>query len=158
MNGFVSGETQVLVATAVVEVGVDVPNATVMIIEGAERFGLAQLHQFRGRVGRGAGQSHCLLLSDDPSEATMHRLDLLRRIHDGFKLAAEDLRIRGMGELMGPRQHGMSDVAMQALEQPELLSEVREEAERALESDPGFEQNPSLQSALIRRLEQTSIS
>jgi ATP-dependent DNA helicase RecG len=158
MNAFVSGETQVLVATAVVEVGVDVPNATVMIIEGAERFGLAQLHQFRGRVGRGAGQSHCLLLSDDPSEATMHRLDLLRRIHDGFKLAAEDLRIRGMGELMGPRQHGMSDVAMQALEQPELLSEVREEAERALESDPGFEQNPSLQSALIRRLEQTSIS
>jgi ATP-dependent DNA helicase RecG len=158
MKAFVSGETQVLVATAVVEVGVDVPNATVMIIEGAERFGLAQLHQFRGRVGRGAGQSHCLLLSDDPSEATMHRLDLLRRIHDGFKLAAEDLRIRGMGELMGPRQHGMSDVAMQALEQPELLSEVREEAERVLESDPGFEQNPSLKSALIRRLEQTSIS
>jgi ATP-dependent DNA helicase RecG len=129
-----------------------------MIIEGAERFGLAQLHQFRGRVGRGAGQSHCLLLSDDPSEATMQRLDLLRRIHDGFKLAAEDLRIRGMGELMGPRQHGMSDVAMQALEQPELLSEVREEAQRVLESDPGFEQNPSLKSALIRRLEQTSIS
>jgi ATP-dependent DNA helicase RecG len=158
MKAFVAGETQVLVATAVVEVGVDVPNATVMIIEGAERFGLAQLHQFRGRVGRGAGQSHCLLLSDDPSEATMHRLDLLKRIHDGFKLAAEDLRIRGMGELMGPRQHGMSDVAMQALEQPELLSEVREEAQRVLESDPGFEQNPSLKSALIRRLEQTSIS
>jgi ATP-dependent DNA helicase RecG len=158
MKAFVAGETQVLVATAVVEVGVDVPNATVMIIEGAERFGLAQLHQFRGRVGRGAGQSHCLLLSDDPSEATMHRLDLLKRIHDGFKLAAEDLRIRGMGELMGPRQHGMSDVAMQALEQPELLSEVREEAQRVLESDPGLEQNPSLKSALIRRLEQTSIS
>ena len=158
MKAFVAGETQVLVATAVVEVGVDVPNATVMIIEGAERFGLAQLHQFRGRVGRGAGHSHCLLLSDDPSEATMHRLDLLRRIRDGFKLAAEDLRIRGMGELMGPRQHGMSDVAMQALEQPELLSEVREEAERVLESDPGFDQNPSLRAALIRRLEQTSIS
>jgi ATP-dependent DNA helicase RecG len=158
MKAFVAGETQVLVATAVVEVGVDVPNATVMIIEGAERFGLAQLHQFRGRVGRGAGRSHCLLLSDDPSESTMHRLDLLKRIQDGFKLAAEDLRIRGMGELMGPRQHGMSDVAMQALEQPELLSEVREEAERVLESDPGFDQNPSLKSALIRRLEQTSIS
>jgi ATP-dependent DNA helicase RecG len=158
MKAFVAGETQVLVATAVVEVGVDVPNATVMIIEGAERFGLAQLHQFRGRVGRGAGQSHCLLLSDDSSESTMHRLDLLKRIHDGFKLAAEDLRIRGMGELMGPRQHGMSDVAMQALEQPELLSEVREEAERLLASDPGFDENPSLKSALIRRLEQTSIS
>jgi ATP-dependent DNA helicase RecG len=158
MNAFVKGETQVLVATAVVEVGVDVPNATVMIIEGAERFGLAQLHQFRGRVGRGSGQSHCLLLSDDASESTMERLDLLTRIHDGFKLAAEDLRIRGMGELMGPRQHGMSDVAMQALEHPELLSEVREEAERVLQADPGFENHPILKAAVDRRREQTSIS
>jgi ATP-dependent DNA helicase RecG len=87
MKRFVAGETQVLVATAVVEVGVDVPNATVMIIEGAERFGLAQLHQFRGRVGRGAGQSHCLLLSDDPSEPSLERLSLLTRIRDGFRLA-----------------------------------------------------------------------
>jgi ATP-dependent DNA helicase RecG len=158
MKAFVAGETQVLVATAVVEVGVDVPNATVMIIEGAERFGLAQLHQFRGRVGRGSGQSHCLLLSDDSSESTLDRLDLMRRIHDGFKLAAEDLRIRGMGELMGPRQHGMSDLAMQALEQPELLSEVREEAERVLQADPGFEGNPVLKAAIKRRLEETSIS
>jgi ATP-dependent DNA helicase RecG len=158
MSSFVKGETQVLVATAVVEVGVDVPNATVMMIEGAERFGLAQLHQFRGRVGRGSGQSHCLLLSDDPSEPTLERLDLLRRINDGFKLAAEDLLIRGMGELMGPRQHGMSDVAMQALEHPELLSEVRDEAERVLEADPGFERHPALNAAIKRRLDETSIS
>ncbi|HEV2034387.1 MAG TPA: ATP-dependent DNA helicase RecG [Candidatus Dormibacteraeota bacterium] len=158
MARFVAGDTQVLVATAVVEVGVDVPNATVMIIEGAERFGLAQLHQFRGRVGRGAGQSHCLLLSDDPSEPILERLSLLTRIRDGFRLAEEDMRIRGMGELMGPRQHGMSDLAMQALEQPELLSEVRQEAERVLESDPGFEQHPTLKAAVIRRLDQTSIS
>jgi ATP-dependent DNA helicase RecG len=158
MSAFVSGETQVLVATAVVEVGVDVPNATVMMIEGAERFGLAQLHQFRGRVGRGSGQSTCLLLSDDSSEPTLERLGLLTRIRDGFKLAEEDLRIRGMGELMGPRQHGMSDVAMQALEQPELLSDVREEAERVLEADPGFANHPVLKSAIARRLEQTSIS
>jgi len=158
MSAFVSGETQVLVATAVVEVGVDVPNATVMMIEGAERFGLAQLHQFRGRVGRGSGQSTCLLLSDDSSEPTLERLALLTRIRDGFKLAEEDLRIRGMGELMGPRQHGMSDVAMQALEQPELLSDVREEAERVLEADPGFANHPVLKSAIARRLEQTSIS
>src|SRR5260221_560600 len=154
----VSGETQVLVATAVVEVGVDVPNATVMMIEGAERFGLAQLHQFRGRVGRGAGQSYCLLLSDDPSEPTLERLELMTKIRNGFRLAEEDMRIRGMGELMGPRQHGMSDVAMQALEQPQLLSEVREEAERVLESDPGFGQNPLLKKAVARRLELTSIS
>ena len=158
MSAFVSGEIQVLVATAVVEVGVDVPNATVMMIEGAERFGLAQLHQFRGRVGRGSGQSHCLLLSDDPTEPTLERLNLLTRIRDGFRLAEEDMRIRGMGELMGPRQHGMSDVAMQALEQPELLSDVREEAERVLESDPGFEHHPVLAAAIARRLKETSIS
>ncbi len=158
MSAFVSGEIQVLVATAVVEVGVDVPNATVMMIEGAERFGLAQLHQFRGRVGRGSGQSYCLLLSDDPSEPSLERLSLLTRIRDGFRLAEEDMRIRGMGELMGPRQHGMSDVAMQALERPQLLSEVREEAERVLEADPGFANHPTLKAAVTRRLEQTVIS
>src|SRR5438874_6721364 len=158
MQGFVAGEIQVLVATAVVEVGVDVSNATVMMIEGAERFGLAQLHQFRGRVGRGAAASRCLLLTDDPSEAGLGRLELLTRIRDGFKLAQEDMRIRGMGELMGPRQHGMSDVAMQALEQPQLLDEVRQEAQQLLAADPGFENHPALRAALARRLEQTSIS
>jgi ATP-dependent DNA helicase RecG len=158
MSAFVNGHIQVLVATAVVEVGVDVPNATVMMIEGAERFGLAQLHQFRGRVGRGSGQSHCLLLSDDSSEQALERLHLLTRIHDGFRLAEEDMRIRGMGELMGPRQHGMSDVAMQALEQPELLSEVREEAQRVLAEDPGFAHHPGLKAAVANRLDQTSIS
>ncbi|MDQ6811876.1 MAG: ATP-dependent DNA helicase RecG, partial [Actinomycetota bacterium] len=158
MRSFVSGEVQLLVATAVVEVGVDVPNATVMMIEGADRFGLAQLHQFRGRVGRGAGQSFCLLLTDDPSEPALNRLNLVTRIRDGFKLAEEDMRIRGMGELMGARQHGMSDLAMQALQQPELLNEVRQEAESLLQSDPNFEQNPLLKAAVARRLELTSIS
>jgi ATP-dependent DNA helicase RecG len=158
MQQFVAGEIQVLVATAVVEVGVDVPNATVMMIEGADRFGLAQLHQFRGRVGRGAGQSRCVLLADDPSESSLMRLNLMTRIRNGFQLAEEDMRIRGMGELMGPRQHGMSDVAMQALQQPELLSEVRQEAERVLSTDPGLEQHPALRAAVSRRLELTSIS
>src|SRR5438552_3177055 len=158
MQRFVAGEIQILVATAVVEVGVDVPNATVMMIEGADRFGLAQLHQFRGRVGRGAARAWCLLLADDPSENALGRLSLLTRLSDGFKLAEEDMRMRGMGELMGPRQHGMSDVAMASLEQPELLSEVRQEAERILESDPGFENHPLLKAATARRLELTSIS
>jgi ATP-dependent DNA helicase RecG len=158
MSDFVSGDVQVLVATAVVEVGVDVPNATVMMIEGADRFGLAQLHQFRGRVGRGAGSSRCLLLADDPSEASLARLRLMTQIRDGFKLAEEDMRMRGMGELMGARQHGMSDAAMQALQQPELLSEVRQEAERVLAEDPGFERHPALRAAVARRLELTSIS
>jgi ATP-dependent DNA helicase RecG len=158
MKAFVSGEVKVLVATAVVEVGVDVPNATVMMIEGAERFGLAQLHQFRGRVGRGAAQSHCLLLTDESSEPVLNRLKLVTQIRDGFKLAEEDMRIRGMGELMGPRQHGMSDLAMQALEQPELINEVRQEAERVIASDPGLEHSPGLKAAIAHRLDVTSIS
>jgi ATP-dependent DNA helicase RecG len=142
----------------VVEVGVDVPNATVMMIEGADRFGLAQLHQFRGRVGRGAGQSHCLLLTDETSEAALNRLNLMTRIRDGFTLAEEDMRIRGTGELMGVRQHGISDLAMDALKQPELLSEVRQEAENILQSDPTFTNHPLLKLAVARRLELTSIS
>jgi ATP-dependent DNA helicase RecG len=158
MQRFVSGETQVLVATAVVEVGVDVPNASVMMIEGAERFGLAQLHQFRGRVGRGPAKSHCLLLSDDPSDYSRGRLELLTRINNGFELAEEDMNIRGRGELMGPRQHGMSDVAMEALERPDLINEVREEVQRLLESDPGFEHHQALKTLVARRLQLTSIS
>jgi len=158
MSRFVAGQTQVLVATAVVEVGVDVPNATAMMVEGADRFGLAQLHQFRGRVGRGAEVSYCLLLADDPSESSLKRLNLVTRIRDGFKLAEEDMRIRGMGELLGARQHGMSDEAMQALQQPVLINEIRAEVERVRETDPGFERHPLLKAAIIRRLEQTSIS
>ncbi|MDQ2923394.1 MAG: ATP-dependent DNA helicase RecG [Candidatus Dormibacteraeota bacterium] len=158
MQRFVSGETQVLVATAVVEVGVDVPNASVMMIEGADRFGLAQLHQFRGRVGRGAVQSHCLLLADDPSEGALERLELVARVHDGFALAREDMNRRGIGELMGPRQHGLSDQAMESLRQPKLLDEVREEVVQLMATDPGFSQHPALKAAAARREEQMSIS
>ncbi|HEV2475518.1 MAG TPA: ATP-dependent DNA helicase RecG [Candidatus Dormibacteraeota bacterium] len=158
MQRFVAGETQVLVATAVVEVGVDVPNATVMMIEGAERFGLAQLHQFRGRVGRGAARSHCLLLTDEDSESINVRLALVAQIHDGFKLAEEDMNIRGMGELLGARQHGMTDAAMDSLRQPELLSEVRQEAEQIVAADPTLDAHPLLKAATARRLEVTSLS
>ena len=158
MQRFVSGDIQILVATAVVEVGVDVPNATVMMIEGADHFGLAQLHQFRGRIGRGTAGGRCLLLADDPSDRSLARLGLVARIPDGFRLAEEDMRLRGMGELMGPRQHGMSDVAMESLLQPELLSEVRQEAELIVGQDPQLSHHPSLKAAVIRRLELTSIS
>ena len=158
MQRFVAREIDVLVATAVVEVGVDVPNATVMMIEGAERFGLAQLHQFRGRVGRGSDRSYCLLLTDDESMAILDRLELVARTPDGFRLATEDMNRRGVGELMGARQHGMSDAAMQALREPELLSEARQEAEAILAADRDLSKHPALAQAVVRRLELTSIS
>src|SRR5204862_7487129 len=104
MRAFRDNQVQILVATTVIEVGIDVPNATVMLIEHAERFGLAQLHQLRGRVGRGAAASHCILLSDIPDAAP--RLQAFAETSDGFKIAERDLQERGMGELAGARQSG----------------------------------------------------
>jgi len=107
MADFAAGRLAVLVATTVIEVGVDVPNATLMIIEAAERFGLAQLHQLRGRVGRGSGQSVCMLLrGEELSETARSRLKLMRETNDGFRIAEEDLRLRGAGEMLGTRQSG----------------------------------------------------
>ena len=141
MQLFRSGELDILVSTPVVEVGVDIPNATVMLIEGADRFGLAQLHQFRGRVGRGQHQSYCLLLADTPSAEAKERLSLLERIRNGFTLAEEDLRLRGPGEFFGTRQSGLPDLKMAKLSDVELLELARREAIRLFNADPYLKQS-----------------
>ena len=136
MRQFRAGDLDVLVSTPVVEVGIDVPNATVMLIEAADRFGLAQLHQFRGRVGRGEHKSYCLLLSDTQSETAKERLSALERIHDGFQLAEVDLELRGPGDFFGTRQSGLPALRMAHLSDRRLLEMAREEAVRLIEVDP----------------------
>lgn len=141
MERFASGEIQVLVSTTVVEVGVNVPNATVMMIENAERFGLAQLHQLRGRVGRGAHQSYCIMVNCSDQDGTQERLDILNRSNDGFYIASEDLKLRGPGDFFGVRQSGdmefkIADIFTDA----NLLKTVSEEVNRILERDPELEQ------------------
>jgi ATP-dependent DNA helicase RecG len=136
MRAFRDGEIDVLVATAVVEVGVDVPNATVMLIEDADRFGLSQLHQFRGRVGRGQHQSYCYLLSEQASMQARERLSVLEQTSDGFALAEADLRLRGPGDFFGTRQSGLPDLKVASLADTQLLVEAREQAEALWARDP----------------------
>jgi ATP-dependent DNA helicase RecG len=136
MHQFRSAELDILVSTPVVEVGIDVPNATVMLVESADRFGLSQLHQFRGRVGRGEEQSYCMLLAQNPSEIGRERLDIIGKIYDGFQLAEEDLRLRGPGEFFGTRQSGLPDLRMAKLSDVALLELARDEAIRLFEKDP----------------------
>jgi ATP-dependent DNA helicase RecG len=159
MRAFKLGELDVLVATTVIEVGVDVPSATVMVIHDAERFGLAQLHQLRGRVGRGRGDSHCLLVTHGGiSEDGRRRLDAMVATTDGFRIAEEDLALRGPGELLGPRQAGVPRLRFGSLAQhTELLLEARRHEERILEEDPDLvrPEHEALRHALSRRLAQS---
>jgi ATP-dependent DNA helicase RecG len=140
MARFASGELAVLVATTVIEVGVDVPNATLMIVEGAERFGLAQLHQLRGRVGRGTGKSVCLLIRGPVlSETSRARLALMRETNDGFRIAEEDLRLRGPGEILGTRQSGEEAFRIAKVEDVEELAQIaQDDAQLLLDRDGGL--------------------
>jgi ATP-dependent DNA helicase RecG len=153
MDAFRNGRLDVLCSTTVIEVGVDVPNATLMLVENAERFGLAQLHQLRGRVGRGAHLSHCLLLAGNRSSDAWERLRVLAETNDGFRIAEHDLKVRGPGEFYGTRQHGLPDLKMaDIIADTPALVEAREEAFRLVEQDPELSE-PEL-GALRREIEE----
>jgi ATP-dependent DNA helicase RecG len=141
MAGFRAGEYHVLVSTSVVEVGVDIPNATVMIIEGANRFGLAQLHQFRGRIGRSKHKSYCLLIPDSEDTADNERLSAMESTNDGFELADLDLSHRGPGDFLGTRQHGFTELHTARLTDVKLIEKAREEAMRIFKNDPLLERD-----------------
>ncbi|MEN9213496.1 MAG: ATP-dependent DNA helicase RecG [Thermostichus sp. DG02_4_bins_136] len=149
IQAFRQGELHILVSTTVVEVGVDVPNASVMVIEHAERFGLSQLHQLRGRVGRGSEQSYCLLMTDSQAEDALRRLKVLEQSQDGFFIAEMDLRLRGPGEVMGTRQSGLPDFALASLmDDQEVLTLARQAAEQIMARDPQLTQYPKLKNIL----------
>ena len=153
MAAFRAGRTHVLVSTVVVEVGVDVPNATVMIVGNAERFGLAQLHQLRGRIGRSTHASICFLAAADPSPDAMRRLRVLEETTDGFRIAEVDLELRGPGEFLGTRQSGMPEFHLADLvKDASTLLEARNAAFRLIGTDPGLKGQPALRRELLARL------
>jgi len=148
MQAFKEGALNILVSTSVIEVGIDIPNATIMLIEGADRFGLSQLHQFRGRVGRGKKKSYCFLAASSYSEATYTRLKAMVDHTDGFKLAEIDLKLRGPGEVYGVRQSGIPDLKIATLSNGVLVSRVRKAAEHVIEASPDLSAYPALQNQI----------
>lgn len=150
MQAMKRGDIDILVATSVIEVGVDIPNATIMMIEGSERFGLSQLYQFKGRVGRGEHQSFCLLFTDSSAQPTKDRLEALVNAKNGFELAEKDLQLRGPGEFMGQSQTGIPDLAMRSLQDMKLVKSARDAAEGIVKEDPELIRYPQLKGIIVR--------
>ena len=149
MQSYVKKEIDILVTTTVIEVGVDVQNATVMMIENAERFGLSQLHQLRGRVGRGRDQAYCLLAPQSYSDEALRRLQILTKTNNGFIISQEDLKIRGPGEFLGTKQSGLPDLMLADLiNDSEVLERARNRAVRVMREDPDLDNNPELKKLL----------
>ena len=138
MRAFRDGEIKILVSTAVIEVGIDVPNASIILIEGAERFGLAQLHQLRGRVGRGGQESHCLLMSETTDPRENARLRTLQTVNDGFALAERDLELRGPGDVIGTRQSGALGFRFASVTDLPTIQSARTDAEAVIRTDPAL--------------------
>jgi ATP-dependent DNA helicase RecG len=158
MRAFAAGEIDVLVATTVIEVGVDVPNASVMVVADAERFGISQLHQLRGRVGRGAVPGLCLLLTDQPGERAAERLAEVAGTTDGFELARVDLTLRREGDVLGARQSGRGNslrhLRLGPREDEQIISDAREDALSIVAADPGLSRHPDLAAAVATRLDE----
>ena len=150
MRDFKNQKIKILVSTSVVEVGIDIPNASVMIIENAERFGLSQLHQFRGRVGRGEHQSYCFLFTESNTQKSIERLKALEKTNDGFEISKIDLELRGPGQFFGTIQSGLPDITMENLSNVKLIKFAREEATNLLKVDPRLKKHPLLADALLR--------
>ena len=155
MEAFAAGAYDILVSTTVIEVGVDVPNATLMVVENADRFGLSQLHQLRGRIGRGSAKSYCILVSDNHADETRQRLKALCKTTDGFRIAQEDLKLRGPGDFFGSRQHGLPLFRMGSLTQDlGILQEAQEAAAKTISADRPLP--PALEKKIRSLLEQES--
>ena len=159
MKDFVDGKIQLLVSTTVIEVGVDVPNAVIMVIENAERFGLSQLHQLRGRIGRGKYKSTCILISDARGQTAQSRLKIMCRTTDGFKIADEDLRLRGPGNFFGSQQHGLPDLKIAMLTDTFILKEADSFSQQILSDDYTLSkpENQCLKKAVDKLFEENKI-